>query len=76
MRTRSPVTVNAGGENVYVFAWGNNRRRAGLKGRRCVVEAQGAMSTVLVRFLDTGERATTSRRALRRVAGGTVATTG
>jgi hypothetical protein len=51
--------------NVYVFAWGNNPRRAELKGRLCVVEARGAMSTVLVRFLDTGERVTTSRRALR-----------
>jgi hypothetical protein len=51
-----------------VFAWGNDERRAALKGRRCVVLAQGAMSTVLVRFLDTGERVTTSRRALRREA--------
>lgn len=50
----------------YVYAWGNNERRAALKGRRCVVEARGAMRTVLVRFLDTGERVTTSARALRR----------
>ena len=51
---------------VYVYAWGNNERRAALKGRRCVVEASGALGTVLVRFLDTGERLSTSRRALRR----------
>jgi hypothetical protein len=51
--------------SVYVFVWGNNARRAELKGRRCVVEAHGRMSTVLVRFLDNGERVTTSRRALR-----------
>lgn len=51
---------------VYVYAWGNNPRRAELKGRRCVVEATGTMGTALVRFLDTGERVTTSRRALRR----------
>jgi len=49
----------------YTFAWGNNARRAQLKGRRCVLEAEGRMNTVLVRFLDTGERVTTSRRALR-----------
>jgi hypothetical protein len=49
----------------YVYAWGNNARRAQLKGRRCVVEARGCMGTVLVRFLDTGERVTTSRRALK-----------
>ena len=50
---------------VYVYAWGNNERRAALKGRRCAVEARGAMGTVLVRFLDTGERVTTSFRALK-----------
>ena len=49
----------------YVYVWGNNPRRAELKGRRCVVDARGRMGTVLVRFLDTGERVTTSRRALR-----------
>ena len=52
---------------VYEYAWGNNPRRAALKGRRCVVEARGRMGTVLVRFLDTGERVTTSHRALRRI---------
>lgn len=51
---------------VYVYAWGNNERRADLKGRRCVIEASGAMGTCLVRFLDTDERVTTSRRALRK----------
>jgi hypothetical protein len=50
---------------VYIYGWGNNERRANLKGRRCVVEASGALGTVLVRFLDTGERVTTSARALR-----------
>ncbi|HEV8249805.1 MAG TPA: hypothetical protein VGQ15_07515 [Gaiellaceae bacterium] len=50
---------------VYVYAWGNNERRAALKGRPCVIEARGAMGTVLVRFLDTGERVTTSARGLR-----------
>ena len=53
---------------VYRYAWGNNPRRAELKGRRCTVEARGRMNTVLVRFLDNGERVTTSRRALREVA--------
>lgn len=54
--------------DVYVYAWGNNARRAELKGRRCVVEARGRMDTVLVRFLESGERVTTGRRALRRIA--------
>lgn len=51
---------------VYEYRWGNNDRRADLKGRLCVIEATGRMGTALVRFLDTGERVTTSRRALRR----------
>lgn len=51
---------------VYVYAWGNNPRRAELKGRRCVVEARGSMRSVLVRFLDNGERVVTSARAVRR----------
>src|SRR4051794_20264007 len=50
----------------YVFSWGNNPRRAALKGRVCVIEAAGGLGTVLVSFCDTGERVTTSRRALRR----------
>lgn len=49
---------------VFTFRWGNNERRAQLKGRCCVVEARGTKNTVLVRFLDTGERVTTSWRAL------------
>jgi hypothetical protein len=53
---------------VYVYAWKNNERRDELHGRRCVIEATGSMGTALVRFLDTGERVTTSRRALRREA--------
>jgi hypothetical protein len=52
----------------YVYAWGNNPVRAGFKGRKCVIEARGRMRTVLIRFLDTGERTTTSVRALRRTA--------
>lgn len=58
---------SAGPRPTYVYAWGNNARRAELKGRRCVIEVRGgSMRTVLVRFLDTGERVTTSVRALRR----------
>lgn len=48
----------------YRYRWGNNPRRAELKGRLCVVEAVGTKNTVLIRFLDTGERVTTSHRAI------------
>ena len=54
-------------ERIYVYAWGNNPRRRSLQGRRCRILARGRMSTVLVEFLDNGERVTTSSRALRRI---------
>ena len=54
-------------ERIYVYAWGNNPRRLELRGRRCRILAQGRMSTVLIEFLDNGERVTTSSRALRRI---------
>lgn len=54
-------------DQVYVYAWANNERRAELKGRECIVLVRGGKRTVLVQFLDTGEKVTTSERALRRV---------
>lgn len=49
----------------YVYAWGNNERRAELKGRRCRVLARGSrMRSVLVEF-ENGWRVITSERALR-----------
>lgn len=51
---------------VYEFAWGNNEARAAMKGRKCRILAKGTKGTVLIEFLDTGERTTTSFRALRR----------
>jgi len=51
---------------LYVYLWGNNSRRAELRGRRCRILARGRMNTVLVEFVDNGERVTTSSRALRR----------
>ena len=53
---------------VYEFHWGNNEARAALKGRACRIIARGGKGTVLVEFIDTGERVTCSFRALRRSA--------
>jgi hypothetical protein len=50
----------------YLYAWGNNPVRATLKGRKCKLLATGTRNTVLIEMVDTGERVTTSRRALRR----------
>jgi hypothetical protein len=54
-------------ERLYIYGWGNNSRRRELQGRRCRILARGRMNTVLVEFLDNGERVTTSTRALRRI---------
>jgi hypothetical protein len=47
-----------------VYRWGNNTRRAELKGRLCRVLATGRKNTILVEF-ENGERVTTSRFAIR-----------
>lgn len=47
-----------------IYLWGNNPRRAELKGRSCEIVAKGRMGSVLIRFLDTGERVITSWRAV------------
>jgi hypothetical protein len=53
----------------YVYRWGNNPKRASMKGRRGVIEKVGARQSCMVRFFDTGQREITSRRALARVKG-------
>jgi uncharacterized protein YaiL (DUF2058 family) len=49
----------------FRYAWGNNVKRAALRGLPCEVLARGALGSVLVRFED-GRREIVSRRALRR----------
>lgn len=51
----------------HVFAWGNNDKRATLKGRPIRIVASGAKQSCLVEFLDNGQREVVSRRALRKV---------
>lgn len=59
------TSMKAKFEFPYRFAWGNNEKRARLKGRRCRVIARGAMNSVDVEFED-GQREIVSRNALRR----------
>ena len=51
----------------HLYVWGNNEKRAALKGRACRVLARGRMNSILVEFED-GERVVTSRYAVRRIA--------
>jgi hypothetical protein len=49
----------------YVFAWGNNTKRAELKGRLCRIVCRGSsMRSVMVEF-ENGQREIVSYRALR-----------
>lgn len=52
---------------IYIFAWGNNPKRAKLKGRACKIIAHGAMNSCEVIFTDTLQREIVSRRALRTI---------
>lgn len=51
----------------YRYTWGNNVKRATLRGRTCRVVCRGAMNSALVEFTDNGQREVVSRNALRRV---------
>lgn len=48
----------------HVYAWGNNEKRAALKGRRCRILARGRMRSILVEF-ENGEKVVTSERAVK-----------
>jgi hypothetical protein len=52
----------------YLYAWGNNPKRATVKGRECQVVVRGTLNSCLVEFVDNRQREVISRRALRVVA--------
>ena len=54
---------------LYKYAWGNNPKRVKMKGRTCKLVATGQKGSVLIEFIDNGQREITSRRALRRING-------
>ncbi len=51
---------------LYVYQWGNNSKRATLKGRTCRVVARGRMNSCMIEFADNGRREIVSRNALRK----------
>ena len=51
---------------LYIYTWGNNPKRASLKGHRCKVIARGALNSCLAEF-ENGQREVISRNALRKV---------
>jgi hypothetical protein len=49
----------------YIYCWGNNPKRAKMKGRKCRVLARGRMNSCMVEF-ENGQREVVSRNALRK----------
>lgn len=57
--------VAPGGEMKYLYAWGNNTKRATLKGRRCAIVQRLKNNSAVVQF-ENGQTEIVSRNALRR----------
>ena len=51
---------------MYVYRWGNNPKRALLKGRRCRMLARLSRNSAVVSFVDTNQEEVVSRNALRK----------
>lgn len=54
-------------EQLYRYHWKQGAVQAKWKGRIVRLIASGARNTVAIEDVETGERMTTSRRALRRI---------
>jgi len=52
---------------LYEYTWGNNEKREGMKGRRCVILKRLKRNSALIEFVDGGQREVVSRNALRRL---------
>lgn len=57
--------MSDGKDSVYAYGWGNNEKRATLKGRACKVVVRGRMNSILIEFTDNGQCEITSRHAVR-----------
>ena len=47
-----------------IYHWGNNPKRATLKGRKCRILARGKMGSILIEF-ENGQREIVSWRAVK-----------
>lgn len=54
-------------EVLYRYCWGNNEKRATMKGRICRVIVRGSMNSCMIEFIDNKERSIVSRNSLRKV---------
>lgn len=52
-------------DKLYRYVWGNNSKRATMKGRICKVLWRGGMNSAHIEFVDNGQKEVISRNALR-----------
>ena len=50
----------------YKYCWGNNEKRATMKGRTCRVLSRGKKNSCSIEFIDNGQKEIVSRNALRK----------
>ena len=51
---------------IYVYSWGNNPKRATMKGRKCRVLRRYKRNSRLVEFIDNGQKEVVSGNSLRK----------
>ena len=55
-------------DQLYTYAWGNNTKRATLKGRVCRVLARLRKNSIVIEFVDNGQQEVVSRNSIRKYA--------
>lgn len=50
----------------YKYVWGNNEKRKTLKNRICIVLARGTKNSLMIQFVDTGQKEIVSRNSIRK----------
>jgi len=50
----------------HTYHWGNNPKRATMKGRKCRIICAGKMNSIMIEF-ENGQRERVSRRSVRRI---------
>ena len=53
----------------YKYIWGNNEKRKTMKNRICNVISRGKKNSVLIQFIDNGQKEIVSRYSIRKVGG-------
>lgn len=51
---------------MYRYIWDNNEKRATLKNRLCNVIARGTKNSILIEFIDNGQKEIVSRYSIRK----------